>query len=44
MVNKKVLVISSEVTPYLPQTEKAVNSFKIPKKLMRLVGKLEFLC
>lgn len=31
MKDKKVLVISSEVVPYLPQTVKAVNSFKIPK-------------
>ena len=38
MVNKKVLVISSEVTPYLPQTEKAVNSFEIPKKINEAGG------
>ena len=31
MKNKKVLIISSEVVPYLPQTVKAVNSFQIPK-------------
>ena len=31
--DKKVLVISSEVVPYLPQTEKAVNSFTISKKI-----------
>lgn len=31
MKDKKVLIISSEVVPYLPQTVKAVNSFKIPK-------------
>ena len=31
MRNKKVLIISSEVVPYLPQTEQAVKSFQIPK-------------
>jgi len=31
MKNKKVLIISSEVVPYLPQTEQAVKSFQIPK-------------
>ena len=31
--DKKILVISSEVVPYLPQTEKAVNSFSISKKI-----------
>ena len=31
--DKKILVISSEVVPYLPQTEKAVNSFKISKQI-----------
>ena len=33
MKNKRVLVISSEVVPYLPQTEQAVNSFQIPKAI-----------
>ncbi len=33
MKNKKVLIISSEVVPYLPQTEQAVNSFKLPKEI-----------
>ena len=33
MQNKKVLVISSEVIPYLPQTERSINSFKIPKQI-----------
>jgi len=33
MQNKKVLIISSEVTPYLPQTDQAINSFKIPKTI-----------
>ena len=33
MKNKKVLIISSEVVPYLPQTELAVNSFKLPKEI-----------
>lgn len=33
MQNKKVLVISSEVTPYLPQTDQAVNAFQIPKSI-----------
>ena len=31
MKDKKVLIISSEVVPYLPQTEQAVKSFQIPK-------------
>ena len=33
MKDKKILVISSEVVPYLPQTEKAVNSFLVSKKI-----------
>ena len=33
MKNKKVLIISSEVTPYLPQTNQALNSFQIPKSV-----------
>ena len=33
MKNKKVLIISSEVVPYLPQTEQAINSFQIPKAI-----------
>ena len=33
MQNKKVLIISSEVTPYLPQTDQSINSFKIPKTI-----------
>ena len=33
MQNKKVLVISSEVIPYLPQSERSINSFKIPKSI-----------
>ena len=36
MQNKKVLVISSEVIPYLPQTERSINSFKIPKQINRV--------
>ncbi|MGA1771777.1 MAG: glycogen/starch synthase [Flavobacteriaceae bacterium] len=31
MKDKKVLIISSEVVPYLPNTEQAFNSFQIPK-------------
>ena len=31
MKDKKVLNISSEVVPYLPQTNQAINSYKIPK-------------
>ena len=31
--DKKILVISSEVVPYLPQTEKAVNSFLVSRKI-----------
>ena len=33
MKNKRVLIISSEVVPYLPQTEQAVNSFNLPKEI-----------
>ena len=33
MKDKKVLNISSEVVPYLPQTIQSSNSFKIPKKI-----------
>ena len=33
MKNKKVLIISSEVTPYLPQTNQALNSYEIPKSI-----------
>ena len=33
MKNKKVLIISSEVTPYLPQTNQALNSYQIPKSI-----------
>ena len=33
MKDKRVLVISPEVVPYLPQTEQAINSFKIPKSI-----------
>ena len=33
MKDKKILVISSEVVPYLPQTEKAVNSFLVSRKI-----------
>lgn len=31
MKDKRVLIISSEVVPYLPNTEQAFNSFQIPK-------------
>ncbi|MGC6422071.1 MAG: glycogen/starch synthase [Flavobacteriaceae bacterium] len=33
MKDKRVLIISSEVVPYLPQTEQAVNAFAIPKSV-----------
>src|SRR6056300_121124 len=33
MEDKRVLIISSEVVPYLPQTEQAINSFQIPKTI-----------
>ena len=33
MKDKKVLIISSEVVPYLPQTEQAINSFQTPKTI-----------
>ena len=38
MQNKKVLIISSEVTPYLPQTDQSINSFKIPKTINEAGG------
>ena len=44
MRNKKVLIISSEVVPYLPQTEQAVKSFQIPKTVNEKGGQTEFLC
>ena len=31
MKDKRVLIISSEVVPYLPQTDQAIKSFQIPK-------------
>ena len=31
--DKRVLVVSSEVVPYMPQSEKAVNSFQVSKKI-----------
>jgi len=33
MKDKRVLNISSEVVPYLPQTNQAIHSFKIPKNI-----------
>ncbi|MBN09064.1 MAG: glycogen synthase [Flavobacteriaceae bacterium] len=33
MKDKRVLIISPEVVPYLPQTDQAINSFKIPKSI-----------
>ncbi len=33
MLDKKVLIISSEVVPYLPQSIQAINSFQIPKSV-----------
>jgi len=33
MKDKKVLNISSEVVPYLPQTNQAISSFQIPKNI-----------
>ena len=40
MQNKRVLIISSEVTPYLPQTDQAINSFKIPKAINDAGGQI----
>ncbi len=31
--DKRILVVSSEVVPYMPQSEKAVNSFESSKKI-----------
>ena len=31
--DKRVLIVSSEVVPYMPQSEKAVNSFQSSKKI-----------
>ena len=33
MKDKRVLIISSEVVPYLPQTEQSINAFAIPKSV-----------
>ena len=38
MKDKRVLIISSEVVPYLPQTEQAINSFEIPKTINKSGG------
>ena len=38
MKDKKILIISSEVVPYLPQTEQAINSFQIPKVINEYGG------
>jgi len=40
MQNKKVLIISSEVIPYLPQTKRSINSFKIPKSINDAGGQI----
>jgi starch synthase len=40
MQNKRVLIISSEVTPYLPQTDQAINSFQIPKAINDAGGQI----
>ncbi len=40
MQNKRVLIISSEVTPYLPQTDQAINSFQIPKAVNDAGGQI----
>lgn len=39
MLDKKVLIISSEVVPYLPQTRQAINSFQIPRSVNIAEGK-----
>ena len=33
MKDKKIIVIASELVPILPQTEKAVNSFSVSRKI-----------
>ena len=38
MKDKRVLIISSEVVPYLPQTEQAIKSFQIPKTVNEYGG------
>ena len=38
MKDKKILIISSEVVPYLPQTEQAISSFQIPKVINEYGG------
>ena len=40
MKDKRVLIISPEVVPYLPQTEQAINSFKIPKSIIANGGQI----
>ena len=44
MKDKRVLIISSEVVPYLPQTDQAIKSFQIPKTVNENGGRHEFLC
>ena len=44
MKDKRVLYISSEVVPYLPETEISSTAFQVAKMTNQLVDKLEFLC
>ena len=44
MKDKRVLIISPEVVPYLPQSEQAINSFNFLKEFKKEVEKFELLC
>ncbi len=43
MKGKKILYISSEVIPYMPQTEIATMTYSLPKIVNENGGKLESL-
>ena len=43
MKDKRVLIISSEVVPYLPQTDQVIKSFQIPKTVNEMGGRHEFM-
>ena len=40
MKNKKILYVSSEVVPYLPETEISSMSFEIPRMINKLGGQI----
>ena len=44
MKNRKILYVSSEVIPYLPESEISLMSFEIPKMVNKEGGQIEYLC